>query len=77
MRLLDAITASALPYHGRGCQMRLVLDGLGEEDAYDVRQALSMSNVTASAISRALDARGVRIPVYTIRRHRRGECTCP
>ena len=42
----------------------------------EIDAALAGVGVTASAVERALAARGVRVKAHTLRRHRGGECTC-
>lgn len=63
---------------GGRCSVRLALDQLPADIAagYAAAIALPKEAVPGSAIERALKARGVRLPQYTIQRHRRDGCLC-
>lgn len=50
---------------------------LDREDRADLDRLLADATVPASAISRALIARGFGIKQQTVTRHRQRECSCP
>lgn len=58
------------------CRIREIADSLpeGDKDAFVV--AINDENITAPAIERALKKNGYSVAGTTIRRHRRGECSC-
>lgn len=58
------------------CQMRTVLDKLPDGDKETLTNLLKDESVTGSAIARVLRGRGYQITEGSLRRHRRGECSC-
>jgi len=75
--LLDEITEQ--DGHGRRarCTTHTVLSVLEGQDADDLRTAIADDAITAAAIARALNQRGIEIGQESIQRHRRGACACP
>lgn len=77
----DAQSASD-PYRKRGCGVGRLLSTLPATDAEQVRQALVRPELTGRGIHTALTARREAgdpwtVPsVYTITRHRKGDCGC-
>lgn len=62
---------------GPGCTIGLYLRSLGNTAREQVEAALGRPELTTSAISRALRDRGLDASDFTVRRHRRGDCSCP
>lgn len=50
---------------------------LPAEDAADLDAVLADATIPASAIAKALQARGVPIKQQTVTRHRQRDCSCP
>jgi hypothetical protein len=62
---------------GPRCSVGALLGDLPITDSVAVREALANDGVSASSLSQALLAHGVRIMPQTIRRHRNDLCACP
>lgn len=75
-RLLDEIRAGSVETSGRVCAVKTVLESLTPDDRSDLLVAFDDLSVTSAAIYRALNNRGVQISVFSLQRHRRGECRC-
>lgn len=58
------------------CRIREIADNLPEGDKDALIAAINDENITTSAIERALKKNGLFVAGSTIRRHRRGECSC-
>ena len=58
------------------CQVAVTLEIMPKSDAADLRAALDDLTVTAAAIERVLQRRGVKLSQSTITRHRRKGCAC-
>lgn len=58
------------------CRVREIAETIpaGDKDAF--MDAINNEDITAPAIERALKKNGYSIAGTTIRRHRRGECSC-
>lgn len=65
-------TARNLPI----CGYKAVCAVIDESDIKDLDTALNDPTIQAVAIERALRHRGHTISANTIRRHRRGDCSC-
>lgn len=61
---------------GSGCTVGIFLRKLDKMSRIQVENALSRPELTTSAISRALRNRGSELSDFTVRRHRRGDCSC-
>jgi hypothetical protein len=72
--LLADIAAQARLRRGPRCSIGEILLTLDEQDAADLRTALT--TYTPGAIARALRGRGLLISEGTVARHRRGSCQC-
>lgn len=75
MSLLDEVRAYAVPRSR--CSVPVVSATLSKEDAADLAAAIADPSITGSAIEKALQRRGVRLPAPSILRHRRKDCQCP
>ena len=58
------------------CRVRIISETLSKEDREAFLGAIDNEEITAPAIERALKKNGYSIAGTTIRRHRRGECSC-
>lgn len=58
------------------CGYQTLLDTLDKPDQVDLEAAMSDLGIQGSAIERALRQRGHTITSSTLRRHRRGDCSC-
>jgi hypothetical protein len=58
------------------CRVREMFDLVPPEDKKALMSAIDNEEITAPAIERALKKNGFSIAGTTIRRHRRGECSC-
>lgn len=58
------------------CRIREIADSLPNEDKNAFMGAINDENISAPAIERALKKNGYSVAGTTIRRHRRGECSC-
>lgn len=58
------------------CQVAVTLEQLPKPDAADLAAAVADLTVTAAAIERVLQRRGVKLSQATITRHRRKGCNC-
>lgn len=67
--------AANLARPGPRCAFALLT--LDQEDRADLDRLVADATVPASAISRALIARGHGIKQQTVTRHRQRECSCP
>ena len=74
MKLKEAILAGGRD--GRLCVFVTIRAALTKPDATDLDECLADPTVSAVQIQRGLAAEGHRTSVETVRRHRRGECTC-
>ncbi len=61
---------------GGTCGVAVLTSRLSEAEQAELIEALE-SDVSASAITKALELRGHDIGHQTIGRHRRGQCSCP
>lgn len=76
MGLADEVAVAAAALRpGPPCSFTKVV--LDEDDAADLERLLADRFVPASAISRALIARGYAIKPQTVQRHRKRMCDCP
>ena len=74
--LLEEILSFNQGRAGTVCGVKKVLDSMPEADAKAVLEALADPLIKATAIYKALKARGYQITDGTISRHRRKECVC-
>ena len=58
------------------CGYQTLLETLDKPDQVDLQAAMSDLGIQGSAIERALRQRGHTITSSTLRRHRRGDCSC-
>lgn len=58
------------------CKVREIADLLPKEDKDAFIDAINDETITAPAIERALKKNGFAVAGTTIRRHRRGDCSC-
>lgn len=58
------------------CRVREIGDNLPAEDKAAFIAAINDESITAPAIERALKKNGFSVAGTTIRRHRRGDCSC-
>lgn len=58
------------------CRVRDIADSLEGDDKKAFMDAVNNENITAPAIERALKKNGIPVAGTTIRRHRRGDCSC-
>lgn len=75
MSLLDEIRNERVK-KGPACTVSSTLLRLDKPDAADLIAAMNDIGIEATVISRVMAARGIRLPVDAIRRHRRGVCFC-
>ena len=74
MEELEAEQAAAR--RGAICSFVAVYAGLQKPDADDLRDALNRPEIAAATIVRVLARHGFKVQSQTVRRHRRGECSC-
>lgn len=72
--LQEARTVAARP--GGSCGIAVLTRRLSESEQVELAEALD-SDVSASALSKALELRGHDLNYQTISRHRAGKCRCP
>jgi hypothetical protein len=58
------------------CKVREIADLLPKEDKDAFMDAINDETIAAPAIERALKKNGFAVASTTIRRHRRGDCSC-
>lgn len=73
MGFLDDVNA-AMPYKGPRCTVCALLDAADDEFAAEVEAAMADTALYATAIGKALRARGHDIHHEAVRRHRNGTC---
>lgn len=74
--LLFDITAMNSARYIPVCGFKTLYNTLTEEDQVDLEEAMADPTIQGSAIERALRQRGHTITSTTLRRHRRGDCSC-
>lgn len=74
--LLEEILANNQGRTGTVCAVKKVLNSMSADDAKVLRDAIDNPLIKATAIYKALKARGFQISDGTISRHRRKECVC-
>ena len=74
--LLDEIMEHNHGRAGTVCGIQKLYDSLPKDDAQALRQAIADPMVKATAISKALKARGYHVADGVVSRHRRKECVC-
>jgi hypothetical protein len=74
--LLDEIMALNNNRPGTVCGIAKMQEVLEPDDVEALNQAVANPMVKATAIARALKARGYQITDGTVTRHRRKECAC-
>jgi hypothetical protein len=74
--LLDEIMALNNGRPGTVCGVAKMYEVLPDDDANALKQAIANPLIKATAIARALKARGYQITDGTVTRHRRQECVC-
>lgn len=74
MSFIDDVNAASRPPGPRCSFARL---DLPDADAADLEQVLADAAIPASAIAKALQARGHAIKQQTVTRHRQRDCSCP
>jgi predicted transcriptional regulator YheO len=68
---------SASQNRAPGCSVGTFLNSLPGEAAESIEAALNRPEITTTAIANAISRRtGNQISSYTLRRHRRDECSC-
>lgn len=72
--LKDILNESTAPQ--TNCRVREIADNLPDADKNAFMDAVNNENITAPAIERALKKNGYPVAGTTIRRHRRGDCSC-
>jgi len=75
VKLKEAILAAGAR-KGTPCVFVTIRAALTKPDATDLDECLADPTVSAVQIQRGLAAEGHRTSVETVRRHRRGECSC-
>ena len=77
MSLRQTIAEESKPaLKGPPCTVSIVLTQLDKDDVAALQEALADPRVTGSAICRALEKEGHRVPPHSLNRHRRGICNC-
>jgi hypothetical protein len=61
---------------GGVCGIKRVLETLDPADADDLRAVLDDQSNMNTIIARVLENRGITMSEQTIRRHRKGQCSC-
>ena len=74
--LLDEIMALNNGRPGTVCGIAKLYEALPAEDTEALKKAIADPMVKATAIARALKARGYQITDSVVTRHRRKECVC-
>lgn len=74
--LLGSISGYDRAHGRRVCSVQLAFDKLVGVDSEDLSVALKDRSITNRAISLALADRDIKVTVDTLKRHRRGECSC-
>ncbi len=76
MSLSETLSAPATVVRPK-CDVSIALASLPKKDAAALREAIADEAFPATQIARAVRAEGYRMGDSTVRRHRRGDCTCP
>jgi len=77
MGMMDELEAEqAAARRGAICSFVAVYAGLQKPDGEDLRDALKRPEIAAATIVRVLARHGFKVQSQTVRRHRRGECSC-
>ena len=77
MGIMDELEAEqAASRRGAVCSFVEVYKGLQKPDGDDLRDALARPEIGAATIVRVLARHGFKLQSQTVRRHRRGECSC-
>jgi hypothetical protein len=75
--MMDELEAEqAAARRGAICSFVAVYAGLQKPDGEDLRDALKRPEIAAATIVRVLARHGFKVQSQTVRRHRRGECSC-
>ena len=75
MSLLEDVEAHVIR-HGPKCGVVTFLATLEEPFRTEASEAIDNTSVQATALARALKARGLRLSDFIINRHRAGKCSC-
>lgn len=80
MKLSEALYTAETPKRGSACTVGELLADIrerdGEGEAAKVAAVIADRHRSAQALALVLRANGYLIRDYTIRRHRKGECSC-
>ena len=77
MGLMDDIRAHDVSGNRARCSVEAMVAGVTGDDRADLMDALADHTVPATAIARAMQARGFDVKGGAVARHRRGACACP
>jgi len=58
------------------CTIARIYAEMQKPDADELHDAMADHGISSAVIARVLKARGVNVQSQTVRRHRRGECSC-
>lgn len=72
--LQDILKENLVPQ--TNCRIREIVESLPDGDKDAFVNAINDESINAPAIERALKKNGIPVASTTIRRHRRGECSC-
>ena len=77
MGMMEEMQAEqAASRRGAVCSFVEVYKGLHKPDVDDLREALQRPEIGTATIVRVLARHGFKLQSQTVRRHRRGECSC-
>lgn len=75
--ILEAIAAEQAAFRkGPTCSAGLLLEALPADERADVEAALLDPGIPYTVLSRALGKAGHKVGAETLRRHRKGDCSC-
>ena len=75
MSLLEDIREESAA-KGPPCGLQPLMDSLSTADRTDLETALADQSIYGSTIAKVLRARGYSLADATLRRHRKGDCSC-
>lgn len=77
MGMKDELEAEQAKFKkGPDCAFVAIYKDLHKPDADDLRDAMLRPEIAATTIVRVLGRHGIKLQSSTVRRHRKGECSC-
>lgn len=80
--LRDALAAQPVMLRGPACRVAIAREMLSPENAAELTAAIANRTIETSRLARVLRDMGapwveLQLSEQTLRRHRRGDCSCP